>query len=165
MSKELRMDEKGWYKFYFNSKPDEYGEVYKYEIHFQYRTGTDDERIFNSVKMLNDCEEDILYFDDVSCKVSKIMSVPTKHTIIGVKGSIEFLNKVLKRLKENDGCMCDIWRFNEKHYNTSMDELMKLAHSNQKITDKYNSLFNDVKIYDGIKPVSAFKEFIKNKYD
>ena len=161
MSRELRMDEKGWYKFYFNSKPDEYGEVYKYEIHFQYRTGTDDEKIFNSVKMLNDCEEDILYFDDVSCKVSKITSVPTKYTIIGVKGSIEFLNKVLKRLKENDRCMCDVWRFNEKHYNTPIDELIRLAHSNQKIIDKYNDVFREILPDNKIKPCFSIKEHFK----
>lgn len=155
------MDEKGWYKFYFNSKPDEYGEVCKYEIHFQYRTGTDDEKIFNSVKMLNDCEEDILYFDDVSCKVSKITSVPTKYTIIGVKGSIEFLNKVLKRLKENDRCMCDVWKFNEKHYNTPIDELIRLAHSNQKIIDNYNDVFREKLPDNEIKPSSAFKKYFK----
>lgn len=161
MSRELRMDEKGWYKFYFNSKPDECGEVNKYEIHFQYRTGTDDEKIFNSVKMLNDCKEDILYFDDVNCKVSKITSVPTEHTIIGVKGSIEFLNKVLKRLKENDRCMCDVWKFNEKHYNTPIDELIRLAHSNQKIIDKYNDVFRDKLPDNEIKPGSAFKKYFK----
>lgn len=148
------MDNKGWYKFYFNSKPNEYGEIYKYEIHFQYRTGTNDERIFNSVKMLNDCEEDILYFDSENCKVSQITTVPTEYTIIGVKGSIEFLNKVLKGLKENVGSMCDIWHFNQKHYNTPMDELMRLAHSNQKIINKYNSLFREIKT-DNIKPVSV----------
>lgn len=161
MSRELRMDEKGWYKFHFTSNPNEYGDRYNYEIHFQYRTSTDEEKIFNSVKMLNDCEEDILYFDDVSCKVSKITSVPTKYTIIGVKGSIDFLNKVLKRLKENGRCMCDVWSFNEEHYNTSFDELWKLAHTNEKIEDKYNGLFNDLFSNDGIKPVSLFKEFIK----
>lgn len=161
MSRELRMDEKGWYKFHFNSKPDEYGEIDKYEIHFQYRTGTDDERIFNSVKMLNDCEEDILYFDDVSCKVSKITSVPTKYTIIGVKGSIEFLNKVIQKLKENGRCICDVWHFNEKYYNTPMDELMKLVYANKQVKEKYNDIFREKLPDDGIKPFSAFKEFIK----
>lgn len=164
------MNEKGWYKFTFDSKPDNYGEIMHYEIHFQYRTGPGDERIFNSVKMLNDCEEDILYFDDVSCKVSKITSVPTEHTIIGVKGDIEFLNKVLKRLKENERSTYKVWRFNEEHYNTPFDELLKLARSNQKITDKYNGLFNDLTFDDGIKPVSAhgpqkiLKSILK-KYD
>ena len=40
--------------------------------------------------MLNDCEEDILYFDSENCKVSQITTVPTEYTIIGVKGSIDF---------------------------------------------------------------------------
>ena len=155
------MDDEGWYKFHFNSKPNEYGEVYKYEIRFQYRTSTDEYRIYNSVKMLNDCDEDILYFDDVSCKVSRITSVPTKYTIIGVKGSISFLNKVLKRLKENGRCNCDVWKFNEENYDTPFDELWKLAHSNQTIEDKYNSLFNDLFSDDGIKPAFVCKEFIK----
>lgn len=142
MSNQLRMDEKGWYKFHFNSKPDEYGEVYKYEIHFQYRTGTDNERIFNSVKMLNDCDEDILYFDSENCKVSKITTAPTKYTIIGIKGSIDFLNKVIQKLKENGKDNIAIWSFNKKYYNTPMDELMKLVYDNEEVKEKYNDLFN-----------------------
>ena len=144
MSRELRMDEKGWYKFHFNSKPDEYGEIYKYEIHFQYRTGTDNERIFNSVKMLNDCDEDILYFDSENCKVSKITTVPTKYTIIGVKGSIDFLNKVIQKLKENGKDNIRVWHFNEKYYNTPMEELMKLVYDNEEVKEKYNDLFKNI---------------------
>lgn len=139
MSETLRMDEKGWYHFYFNSKPNEYGEIQKYKIYFQYRTG---EPIFNSVKMLNDCEEDILYFDDKNCEVSKITSVPTEHTIIGVKGSIEFLNKVIQKLKENGNDNIAVWKFNEEHYNTPIKELLKLANESNKINEKYNDLFN-----------------------
>lgn len=161
MSMQLRMDEKGWYKFWFNSKPNEYGEVYKYEIHFQYRSGPLDEKIFNSVKMLNDCDEDILYFDTENCKVSKIITVPTKHTIIGIKGSIEFLNKVIQKLKENGKDNISVWKFNEKHYNTPIDELLKLAHSEQEIEDKYNDVFRE-KLPDNIKPVSVLKSILKN---
>lgn len=158
MSETLRMDEQGWYHFYFNSKPDEYGEIYNYKIYFQYRTG---ESIFNSVKMLNDCDEDILYFDAENCKVSKIISVPTKHTIIGVKGSIEFLNKVIQKLKENGKDITAVWKFNEKHYDTSFEELLKLTNESNKINEKYNNLFiNDLKTNDKISLAKAFKEFI-----
>ncbi len=139
MSETLRMDEKGWYHFYFNSKPNEYGEINNYKIYFQYRTG---EPIFNSVKMLNDCEEDILYFDAKNCKVSLTATVPTKYTIIGVKGSIEFLNKVIQKLKENGKDIVDVWSFNEEHYNTPFKKLLKLANESNKINEKYDDLFN-----------------------
>lgn len=148
---QLRMDDEGWYKFHFNSKPDEYGEVYKYEIRFQYRTSTDEHKIYNSVKMLNDCDEDILYFDSENCKVSTITTVPTKYTIIGVKGSIEFLNKVIQKLKENDGCMCDVWNFNEEHYDTPFEELDKLCHANEKVKENYYSLFREKYINENIR--------------
>lgn len=139
MSETLKMDEKGWYHFYFNSKPDEYGEINNYKIYFQYRTGY---MIFNSVKMLNDCEEDILYFDVENCKVSLAATVPTKCTIIGIKGSIEFLNKVIQKLKENGKDNVDVWKFNEEHYDTPIKELLKLANESNKINEKYNDLFN-----------------------
>lgn len=140
MSKDLRINSKGWYKFYFNSNPDKYGEVNKYKILFQYRQSTDHKMIYNSVKMLNDCEEDILYFDDKNCEVSYITSVPTKYTIIGVKGSIDFLNEVIKKLKNNEDVV-KVCHFNEKYYDTSFKELSKLANESNEINEKYNDVF------------------------
>lgn len=69
-------------------------------------------------------------------------TVPTKYTIIGVKGSIDFLNKVIQKLKENGNDNIRIWHFNEKYYNTPMDELMKLVYANEEVKEKYNDLFN-----------------------
>ena len=142
MSKQLRSNDEGWYIFYFNSKPNEYGDVYKYKILFQYRQSTDNEMIYNSVKMLNDCETDILYFDDKNCEVSCITSVPTEHTIIGVKGSIDFLNKVIKKLKDNEDNN-KIWHFNEKYFDTPFEELYKLTSETKHIQEKYDDIFRE----------------------
>ena len=142
MSKTIKSNNKGWYKFYFNSNPDKDGEINKYKILFQYRQSTDHKMIYNSVKMLNDCETDILYFDEKNCEVSCITSVPTKHIIIGVKGSIDFLNKVIKKLKNNEDNI-KVWNFNEKYFDTPFDELYKLTNEAQQVQQKYNDVFRE----------------------
>lgn len=152
MLKQLRSNSKGWYKIYFNSNPDIDGEVNKYKILFQYRQSSDHKMIYNSVKMLNDCEEDILCFDEKNCEVSCITSVPTKHTIIGVKGSIDFLNEVIKKLKNNEDII-KVWHFNEKYYDTPFKELYKLTSEAQQIQEKYNDIFNN----NSIQPMKVLK--------
>lgn len=133
------MDSNGFYSFRFVSKPNERGEVEKYEIYFQPRRSFS---IHNN-EIFTSTDEKKYYFDSDKCEVSYIISTPDEYMKIGVNGSVDFLNDVIRILKENTDDKYRVWDFNKEYYDSSADEIYKPSHDSSRIKEIYNKVFKN----------------------
>lgn len=124
-------------EYVFNYDTDEY----KYEIHFSIRTIYPDRPIiFNSVKQLNDAMEEILTLNE-NGKVDVSRTYDPERTKLGIKGSVEFLNKVLYMLRTATWeKICKVKNFNEKYYDKD-EELFKMYWKPRKIEKEFEKVF------------------------
>lgn len=145
--KEIKENENNEYVFNYDTNK------FNYEIHFRYRTIYPDQPImFNSVKMLNDAMRDVLILNN-NGEINKLKTYDPERIKLGIKGSLDFLNKVLNMLKTTtDDKLWKVMKFNEKYYDKD-EELDKLYWKPKKIEKEFSDVFWCM----SIKPINELK--------